>query len=124
MIYSKNHKEIAEKIKNKLELDYVEDSEVTSKFLETITENLERGIRTFLNQEEKNAFFIWTNNTYDQVSKRLGENYKPDYTYVNHKFSDENSGNILVFSTPKDRFHRVYGIFDEDKLAKIIIEMD
>lgn len=123
MIYAKNHKEIAEKIKNKLELDYIEDSEMTSKFLETISENLERGIRTFLNQKEKEAFFIWTNNTYDQISKKLGEKYKPDYTYTDCQLDENQEGNILVFSTTKDRLHKVYGIFDNEQLTKIIIEI-
>ncbi len=123
MIFSKKHKEIAEKIKEKLELDYIEDSEMTSKFLQSITENLERGIKTFLNQEEKASFFIWTNNTYDQISKQLGENYKPDYTYTNLPLQEGDKENILVFSTMKDKLHRVYGVFHDDKLAKIEINV-
>lgn len=123
MVYGDKHKEIAQKIKEKLELDFIEESPMTSKFLQTITENLERGIRTFLNQEEKEAFFIWTNNSYDKLSKKLGENYKEDYTYT-LEVLEEGPDNIIVFSTIRDKYHKVYGIFDDSRLAKIVVEME
>lgn len=122
MIYSKRHKEIAEKIKRKLEIDYMEESETTSRFLESISENLERGIRTFLNQEEKEAFFIWTNNTFDMISKKLGENYQEDFTYTIETLDEDTEENIAVFSAMKDKYLAVYGVFNESKLARIVIE--
>lgn len=105
----------AEKIKQKMGLDYSNEAEYYCKIIEPLSENMASAIPLFLNQDEQQLFYVKTGGTYDQISEKLSDNNQPFFSSCNLALDPETRENLIAISSgfPFRTFLTIIGLTPE-----------
>ncbi|MTI96398.1 MAG: hypothetical protein FH749_13140 [Firmicutes bacterium] len=119
------HRQIAEKLQDKLELELEEENSQIIRVKGEVSPSLENGIMTFLSGDEKKAFTVITNNTFDRIAEKIAANYRQMFSYVDYLLDSETGENLIAVTTNyKTRVARLFTCLDSNgEMVRLDLEL-